>query len=254
MDEVEQDVTGFGPVYAIAQITGFMAVVLMGIWTGHHLGGFAWQSDPKHEFNWHPLLMTLGMIYLYGNGIMLYRMFRNERKRRLKLIHAGIMVSAFLFAIIGLKAVFDSHNLNPCKNPSVEGDTCPMPNLYSLHSWMGLITIILFLFQWLAGLITFLFPGLASHLKSNYLPIHIFFGLMIFICACATALLGILEKTIFTLGSKYQERDPSGVVANWIGLLIIIFAALVVYLVANPRFKRLTRPEDEMLLNERTNE
>jgi hypothetical protein len=45
-----------------------------------------------------------------------------------------------------------------------------------------------------------LFPGLASHLKSNYLPIHIFFGLMIFICACATALLGILEKTIFTLG------------------------------------------------------
>ena len=45
-----------------------MAVVLVGIWTGHHLGGFAWQSDPKHEFNWHPLLMTLGMIYLYGNG------------------------------------------------------------------------------------------------------------------------------------------------------------------------------------------
>ena len=50
------------------QISGFMAVVLAGIWTGHHLGGFAWQSDPKHQFNWHPLLMTLGMIYLYGNG------------------------------------------------------------------------------------------------------------------------------------------------------------------------------------------
>ena len=46
-----------------------MAVVLAGIWTGHHLGGFAWQSDPKHQFNWHPLLMTLGMIYLYGNGM-----------------------------------------------------------------------------------------------------------------------------------------------------------------------------------------
>ena len=46
-----------------------MAVVLMGIWTGHHLGGFAWQKNPGLEFNWHPLLMTIGMIYLYGNGI-----------------------------------------------------------------------------------------------------------------------------------------------------------------------------------------
>ena len=55
-------------IHLFLQISGFMAVVLVGIWTGHHLGGFSWQSDPKHEFNWHPLLMTLGMIYLYGNG------------------------------------------------------------------------------------------------------------------------------------------------------------------------------------------
>jgi len=251
MDEVEQDVSGFIPVYGIAQICGFMAVVLVGIWTGHHLGGFAWQSDPKHEFNWHPLLMTLGMIYLYGNGILMYRMFRNERKRKLKLLHAGIMISAFLCAVIALKAVFDSHNLNPCKHPSQEGDTCPLPNLYSLHSWLGLLTVILFLFQWLSGMVTFLFPGLASHLRASYMPLHTFFGLFIFITACVTALLGITEKTIFALGSKYQERDPSGVVANWIGLLIVVFCVLVVYLIANPRFKRLTRPEDEMLLTDR---
>jgi len=253
MDEVEQDVTGFIPVYGIAQISGFMAVVLAGIWTGHHLGGFSWQSNPNLEFNWHPLLMILGMIYLYGNGILMYRMFRNERKRKLKLIHAGIMISVFMLTVVALKAVFDSHNLAPCKHPKEDGDVCPLPNLYSLHSWMGILTVILFLFQWLAGLITFLFPGLASHLKSSYLPVHIFFGLMIFVCACATALLGITEKAIFGLGSKYSERDPSGVVANWIGLLILIFGILVVYLVANPRFKRLTRPEDEMLLVDRDN-
>lgn len=193
----------------------------MGIWTGHHLGGFAWQKNPGLEFNWHPLLMTIGMIYLYGNGntnnhmvhstlkisivctfsgLLMYRMFRNERKRKLKLLHAGIMVAVFFLTVIALKAVFDSHNLKPCAKPSEEGDYCPIPNLYSLHSWMGLITVILFLLQWLAGLITFLFPGLASHLRSSYMPIHVFFGLMIFVSACATALLGITEKAIFKLG------------------------------------------------------
>jgi cytochrome b-561 len=50
------------------QVAGFMAVVLMGTWTGHFLGGFSWQSDPQHQFNWHPLLMTIGLIFLYGNG------------------------------------------------------------------------------------------------------------------------------------------------------------------------------------------
>ena len=40
----------------------------MGIWMGHFRKGFAWSETPELEFNWHPLLMTLGMIYLYGNG------------------------------------------------------------------------------------------------------------------------------------------------------------------------------------------
>ena len=77
----------------------------------------------------------------------MYRMFRNERKRKLKLLHAGIMVTVFFLTVIALKAVFDSHNLKPCAKPAEEGDYCPIPNLYSLHSWMGLITVILFLLQ-----------------------------------------------------------------------------------------------------------
>ena len=53
--------------------------------------------------------------------------------------------------------------------------------------------------QWLCGLVAFLFPGLASHLRALYLPIHVFLGLLIFVLACATALLGITEKAIFSM-------------------------------------------------------
>ena len=68
MDEVEQDTTGFGPLYVVAQASGFVAVVLTGVWMGHFRGGFAWASNPAVQFNWHPLLMVLSMVYLYGNG------------------------------------------------------------------------------------------------------------------------------------------------------------------------------------------
>lgn len=151
-----------------------MAVVLMGIWMGHFRKGFAWSENPDLQFNWHPLLMTLGMIYLYGNGkndnmqtsivycfirvsiqfmpmllsffslgILLYRVFRHERKKKLKLAHAIIMISSFLLTVIGLKAVFDSHNLKK----DADGNPAPIANLYSLHSWMGIIAVILFAFQ-----------------------------------------------------------------------------------------------------------
>jgi len=184
--------------------------------------------------------MVLGLIYLYGNGILMYRLFRNEKKRKLKLIHAGVMLSSFFFTVIALKAAFDSHNL---ADP-------PIPNLYSLHSWMGMTTVLLFSAQWVSGLVTFLFPGLASHLRAAYLPIHVSFGILIFVMACATSLTGITEKLLFSLKGEYGKRAPEGVMANWIGILIILFGTLIVYLATNIKFKRLERPEDSLLLQE----
>lgn len=65
-------------------------------------------------------------------GILLYRVMRNERKKKMDLIHGAIMISALLLAAVGLKAVFDFHDLAQ-----------PEPHLHftSLHSWIGLITI-----------------------------------------------------------------------------------------------------------------
>ena len=80
---------------------------------------------------------------LYISGILLYRVFRHERKKKLKYTHAIMMISALFLTVIGLKAVFDSHNLK--KGP--DGKPAPIANLYSLHSWMGIITVILFALQ-----------------------------------------------------------------------------------------------------------
>lgn len=49
------------------QIFGILAMVLTGIWMGKYLGGFAWDGT-AHEFNYHPLCMVIGMVFLYSEG------------------------------------------------------------------------------------------------------------------------------------------------------------------------------------------
>ncbi|XP_033607634.1 cytochrome b561 isoform X2 [Cryptotermes secundus] len=238
MDAPQQNLEGFITTFGVAQAVGALTVILVTVWAGHYRGGFAWRSNVDLEFNWHPVLMTFGMIFLYANSIMIYRAFRNNRKRRLKVAHMLIHVIAFILVVIGLVAVFDSHNL---KEP-------PIPNLYTLHSWIGLSAVILFACQWASGFVTFFFPGLQSPLRATYMPVHVFFGLAGFIAAVIAALLGLTEKVLWTLNTNYAKLPAEGILINFIGVLLVAFAGLVMYLVTEPRFKRQPLPEDEMLL------
>lgn len=52
-----------------------------------------------------------------------------------KILHACLLLLALIFTIVGLCAVFDYHNANK------------IPNLYSLHSWVGILTSALFAAQ-----------------------------------------------------------------------------------------------------------
>ncbi|KAK6617064.1 hypothetical protein RUM44_005421 [Polyplax serrata] len=232
---------GFTLLFGLAEAIGALSLILIAIWLGSYRNGFTWTSNPSLQFNWHPLLMTLGMVFLYANGILVYRSLRNSHKKTLKIAHAVINAFALLLTIVGLQAVFDSHNL---ASP-------PIPNMYSLHSWIGLGSVILFACQWLAGLITFLYPSLSATLRAAYYPIHTFFGVNAFVCATASALLGLTEKALFSVNG-YSKFSSEGILINFIGLTLAIFASLVVYLVCEAKYKRQPLPEDEMLLT--TNE
>jgi len=202
------------------------------------MGGLGGTSNPQIEFNWHPLLMTIGLIYLYGNSILVYRGFRNTRKKTLKLAHASIHMGAFILTVIALKTVFDSHNL---AQPS------PIPNMYSLHSWLGLSAVLIFCLQYVAGFTAYLVPGVKEVYKIALMPLHIYFGLFGFVLAIASALMGLTEKAIFSI-KGYSDLPTSGVMANMCGVLYVIFGGLVVYLVTEPSYKRQPIPEDVVLL------
>lgn len=120
-------------------------------------------------------------------------------------------------------AVYDSHVL---KKPN------PIPNLYSLHSWIGLAAVILFIlqvihviktkyithtnvmersslkthalkFQWLCGFFSFLYPLISPQQRENVMPFHVYFGVTGYVLAIAAALMGLNEKAIFKLSVQF---------------------------------------------------
>jgi len=53
--------------------------------------------------------------------------------------------------------------------------------------------------QFVAGFVTFLAPGAKQSIRAALMPVHRYFGMMGLVLAIAAALMGLLEKAIWTL-------------------------------------------------------
>uniref|UniRef100_A0A8C0VTH0 Plasma membrane ascorbate-dependent reductase CYBRD1 n=1 Tax=Cyanistes caeruleus TaxID=156563 RepID=A0A8C0VTH0_CYACU len=132
-------------------------------------------------------------------------------KLLMKFIHAGLNTIAMILAIVSMVAVFEFHN---AKN---------IPNMYSLHSF----------FVWLVVF----FPAIIN--LSTLMPMHVYSGLTIFATVIATALMGITEKLIFALKNPaYSTSPPEATLVNCLGLLLVIFGSLILWMASRPHWKR----------------
>uniref|UniRef100_A0A1I8J8N2 Transmembrane ascorbate-dependent reductase CYB561 n=4 Tax=Macrostomum lignano TaxID=282301 RepID=A0A1I8J8N2_9PLAT len=216
----------------VALTTGASAVVMTTVWLTKYLGGFDWNNEKV--FNYHPLFMVIGMVFLYANSALVYRVFRNSRKPLLKSVHGILHILALVFSIVGLVAVFKFHNL-PTHN---------IPNMYSLHSWIGLAVVILFCMQWVIAFVAFVFPTLSDSLRASYLSMHRFWGAGIFVGSVASCLLGLTEKNFFA--GNYAKLPDAAKLSNCLGLVLSAYAILIVYILGREDFRRLesaTTPE-----------
>ncbi|KAM9393833.1 transmembrane ascorbate-dependent reductase CYB561 isoform 1-T2 [Pholidichthys leucotaenia] len=224
----------FAGLVGVSQVLGLASVVLTGVWMGHYRGGFAWDGSPQ-EFNLHPLCMVLGLVFLQGDAILVYRVFYKEAKKTVKILHGVIHLLALIMSIVGFVAVFDFHR------------AARIPDMYSLHSWCGMVTLILFCLQWVMGLLFFLCPVASSWLRATYLPIHVFCGLALMVLSIGTSLLGITEKLLFSIMPSYSHFAPEGVLANVLGILLVCFGLLLGYLITKEEYRRPPNPEEEAL-------
>jgi len=216
--------------FLLVEVIGLLAVIMTIYWVNHFKGGVVWGfTDMGIAFNWHPILMTLSLIFLYGNGALIYRVIppkNDSHKLGLKIGHAIVMMVVFIMMVVGLQAAFDSHNLA----------TPPKPNMYTLHSWVGLIAALLFGIQWALGFSAFLFPKFSPEIRSILLPFHQYFGSSILCLAVAAALMGHLEKAIWSIktegNSVYSLKGPESMLVNFTGVFLVLFVMGVTFLLS----------------------
>ncbi|XP_031455346.1 cytochrome b reductase 1 [Phasianus colchicus] len=211
-----------------ALLVGFVSVVFSLVWVFNYREGLGWDGGSA-EFNWHPVLIVTGFVFIQGIAIIVYRLPWTWKcsKLLMKFIHAGLNTIAMILAIVSMVAVFDYHNARS------------IPNMYSLHSWIGLTAVIFYSLQLFLGFAIFLLPFAPVSLRAALMPIHVYSGLLIFVTVIAAALMGITEKLLFALNSTvYSTSPPEGIFVNCLGLLIVIFGALILWMASRPHWKR----------------
>ncbi|XP_034431037.1 LOW QUALITY PROTEIN: cytochrome b reductase 1 [Hippoglossus hippoglossus] len=223
-----------------AVLFGVVSIIFVLVWVLQYREGLAWDGA-LGEFNWHPLLMVTGFIFIQGIAIIVYRLPFTWQcsKLTMKFTHAGLHLVSFILAVISVVAVFDFHN--GCKNP----------NMYSLHSWLGLTAVALYCLQLVLGVGIYLIPITPVYWRAAVMPLHIYSGLFLFTSVVAVALMGITEKLIFGLSDpKYKDLPPEAIFVNVLGLLLVIFGALILWIATRPSWKR---PSDQVLNTLHTN-
>lgn len=136
---------------------------------------------------------------------------------------------AFILTVLGLVAVFQLHRRSR------------ITNLYSLHSWLGIVTVFLFACQWFLGFVVFLLPWMSVWLRSLLKPIHVFFGVVILSLSIASVISGINEKLFFSLNNAtqpYSNLPSEAIFANSLGMLVVVFGLLVLYILLVSSWKR----------------
>ncbi|XP_018335683.1 cytochrome b reductase 1 isoform X2 [Agrilus planipennis] len=213
-------------VFSSVLLLGALALTLF--WVIYYRDGFAWRDDVSKQFNLHPVLMVAGFITFSGFSVLLYRICRCCRRIYVKLLHTIFHALAIPCVAIGFLAVLDSHNL---AEP-------PIPNFYSIHSWLGLVTMGLFVIQFVIGFFSFLVllccEGATAAFRAALVPIHASFGLTTFVLAVASCLTGLTEKVIFTLGNAYSSWPEEGIVVNTLAMVLVALAILVSFAVRSP--------------------
>lgn len=143
-----------------------------------------------------------------------------------KILHSVFMLGAIVCLSVGLSAVWTSKNQNR------------EPNLTSLHSWIGLIAVILIGQNYVLGAFHFLISTFPDRITVQYASFHTFLGKFSLVVSVLAACTGIQYVT-YGCGENTVSGEDANPAQNYIKLkdgckvaygivLLVVFGLLLI--------------------------
>ena len=82
--------------------------------------------------------------------------------------------------------------------------------------------------QWLYGFLVFFYPGGSIGLRSESVPWHVVFGLIVFTLAVGNAAIGFLQKLTFLEHLGLAKYGSEALLVNFTAVITILFGAFVI--------------------------
>lgn len=238
------------------------SVILLFIWTNgkatdkQYLGGFNFHSL---ILDYHPICMVAGMILCSVSSLLTYRTLPLP-KLWTKRIHVLLHTMSMGFIIVGLTSVFVGNNIK-----SYNTSNAYYTNFVSLHSFLGLIAVIVYSQNYVFGLLMYFVPcqSITATIKKSFLPYHIYIGslsLLLSVCAAETGIMELfgeigcsydVSSADLNPAANYHKLSIGCQLANGAGILIIISLILAMFALSNefPGKVRTTLLEKPILPN-----
>eukprot|EP01041_Mallomonas_annulata_P013399 gene13399-28413_t len=216
-----------------AQVLSAICIALVSLWaentdtTKKYLGGFEKKVHSYEDSNWHAVLMTTAFGFCLVQAILAYRLLPFSHKVQ-KYIHGTSHAIGLTCAFIGISKIVNVRNTDP-----------PFSNFASLHSWLGLTTLTLYVQNYVLGFLHFFLPIFSLEMKKLYLPNHKYLGFMTLVVAVITMEAGIIQRngtggcdykvsSVDTNPASHYLNIPAGCrLSSGLGIILVLILLLV---------------------------